>query len=67
MLKKTSAVLSGLSVLAMSSLALADIPMGGGGGNGGCSFAASSGHLTIAGVMFVAGAAALFISRRRKG
>jgi len=59
-------VLSGLAITAMSSLALADIPVGGGGG--GCSMATSTpGQLTIASVMFVAGAAALFISRRRKG
>jgi hypothetical protein len=62
---KLISLLSGLAVSTASTLALADIAPGGGGG--GCSMAASSGQMTIAGVMFAVGAVALVISRRRKG
>lgn len=62
-LVKLVSVLSGLAVTAMSSLALADIPPSNGGG--GCSMASTSGQMTIVGLMFVVGAAILFVSRRR--
>jgi hypothetical protein len=60
---KLVSLLSGLAVSTLSTFALADIAPT----SGGCSMAASSGQMTIAGVMFVFGAAALVISRRRKG
>jgi hypothetical protein len=59
---KLVSILSGLMATAVSSIALADIPMGGGGG---CSMA-TSGQLSLAGGMFFVGAAAFLISRRRK-
>lgn len=63
-LAKLVPILSGLFVSAISSLVLADvdIPMPH------CSTALTPARLTVSGVMFIVGAAALFVSRRhRKG